>query len=277
MQLFERGQGMSIRLMAEVWPLDLPLGKKFVLIALCDSAHDEGECFLCIETIAYKCGMGVRTVQQHLSDLEADGFIRREERAGRSSLFSVYPLMLQAAPRHPLFERRQEIRDRMTPAKSAGVNQTPAKSAPPQGTPAEAAPSPAKSAGAPAKSAPITVLDPSTNGKKNNLRGTRIPDDWSITDELMQAAIACGVPPGAVQVEAEQFRDHWKAKTGKDATALDWPARWRTWCRNAVKWTYSKNNKGGTTHDQRAATIAALTGRDREQGNVIDSTAHRVD
>jgi len=60
-----------------------------------------------------------------------------------------------------------------------------------------------------------------------------------------------GVPSGAVHIESSQFVDHWKAKTGKDATALDWPARWRTWCRNSVKWTYSKQPSGQRTskHD----------------------------
>lgn len=108
-------------------------------------------------------------------------------------------------------------------------------------------------------------------------RGTRIPADWSLTDELRQKAIEIGVPPGAVDTEADQFRDHWKGASGKGSTSPDWPAKWRTWCRNAVKWTYKNNPKGGTVHEQRAATIAALTGRDQQQGNVIDATAHRVD
>lgn len=33
--------------------------------------------------------------------------------------------------------------------------------------------------------------------------------------------------------EAETFRDHWVAKSGKDATKLDWEATWRNWCRKA--------------------------------------------
>ncbi len=80
------------------------------------------------------------------------------------------------------------------------------------------------------------IADAAAPAKKP--KGQRIPDDWSLTDELRQAAIGIGVPSGAVNIEADQFRDHWKAKTGADATALDWPARWRTWCRNSVKWTY---------------------------------------
>jgi hypothetical protein len=35
------------------------------------------------------------------------------------------------------------------------------------------------------------------------------------------------------RIETDQFRDYWQAKSGKDATKLDWPATWRTWMRKA--------------------------------------------
>jgi len=34
-----------------------------------------------------------------------------------------------------------------------------------------------------------------------------------------------------VRKQAEMFRDHWVAKSGKDATKLDWEATWRNWIR----------------------------------------------
>ena len=37
-----------------------------------------------------------------------------------------------------------------------------------------------------------------------------------------------------VRLEAERFRDHWCAKTGKDATKADWLATWRNWCRSPI-------------------------------------------
>ena len=37
-----------------------------------------------------------------------------------------------------------------------------------------------------------------------------------------------------VRKQAEMFRDHWVAKSGKDATKLDWEATWRNWIRKAV-------------------------------------------
>ena len=37
------------------------------------------------------------------------------------------------------------------------------------------------------------------------------------------------------QVEVLKFRDYWTAKSGKDATKLDWQATWRNWARNAKR------------------------------------------
>jgi hypothetical protein len=36
-----------------------------------------------------------------------------------------------------------------------------------------------------------------------------------------------------VRKQAEMFRDHWVAKSGKDATKLDWEATWRNWIRKS--------------------------------------------
>lgn len=37
-----------------------------------------------------------------------------------------------------------------------------------------------------------------------------------------------------MRLEGEKFRDHWVAKTGKDATKTDWLATWRNWCRSPI-------------------------------------------
>lgn len=62
-------------------------------------------------------------------------------------------------------------------------------------------------------------------------KGTRIPDDFQPD---FDEAVRLGVPMQMVSKEAAKFRDYWTAKTGKDATKLDWPATWRNWCRNAA-------------------------------------------
>jgi hypothetical protein len=59
-------------------------------------------------------------------------------------------------------------------------------------------------------------------------RGSRLPDGWAPDPGLRAFADGLGLEPGRV---AEQFRDYWRAKAGKDARKADWAATWRTWCR----------------------------------------------
>ena len=59
-------------------------------------------------------------------------------------------------------------------------------------------------------------------------RATRLPHDWQPSPDLVAYARQGGLDP---QRTAEDFRDFWHAKSGRDATKLDWPATWRRWCR----------------------------------------------
>lgn len=67
-------------------------------------------------------------------------------------------------------------------------------------------------------------------------RGTRwpadavIPDDW-IADAAARRK-AHGKPPIDLALEAEKFQNFWSAKSGKDATKVDWRATWRNWTLN---------------------------------------------
>jgi hypothetical protein len=135
---------MSISIMTMAWQADIPAGRKLVLLSLADNANDRGECYPSIDAVAARCGLSVRAVQGHISDLEKVGMLSRQERNGRSNLFTLHPRRFC----------------------------TPADSAPPQNlhpTPAESAPPPAESAPpVPAESAPITVIEPSLNRQLNH-------------------------------------------------------------------------------------------------------------
>ena len=134
----------------------MPSGRKFVLISLCDNANDQGECFPSIAMIAKRCGMGERTVQGHIADLEKQGILRRIERTGRSTIYHIDPRRFC----------------------------TPADSAPPQishPTPADSAPRPPQiSHPTPADFAPITIKEPSIETKGNPKKSAiGRPDDVS--------------------------------------------------------------------------------------------------
>lgn len=145
---------MSIALVTAAFKAELASTPKFVLVALCDIANDQGECFPGVPLLMARCGMGERTVQGALNAIEKAGYLKREFRTGRATLYSVTPPASWP-----------------TPAAAAPPQQMPtAADAPPQdmrGTPADVAPTPPQILrDTPAAAAPITVNEPSIPKEK---------------------------------------------------------------------------------------------------------------
>ncbi|PDQ34974.1 MAG: hypothetical protein B5766_08265 [Candidatus Lumbricidophila eiseniae] len=59
-------------------------------------------------------------------------------------------------------------------------------------------------------------------------RGARIPDDFTITDQ-MRAWAAERCPGVDIDLATEKFVNYWQARPGKNGTKLDWFATWRNW------------------------------------------------
>lgn len=159
---------MSVALMTLAWKSTYQTGKKMVLLALCDNANDQGECFPSISMLVDKCSMSERSVFNHIADLEKDGAIKRNNRAGRSTIYQLDPCKF-CTPEQPL-----------TPATVAEVQPlTPANSAPP---PLQRLhPTPATVAPTPATVAPITIKEPSSNQIPNTKDKAQAPvvlPDW---------------------------------------------------------------------------------------------------
>lgn len=69
-------------------------------------------------------------------------------------------------------------------------------------------------------------------GASRSPSGSRLHDDWEPTADMLDWAKSERPDIDAVK-ETENFRDHWLAKSGKDATKLDWERTWRKWIRSA--------------------------------------------
>jgi Helix-turn-helix domain len=128
--------------MTLVWALDLPDSQKIVLLALADSANDEGHCWPSMRSLCAKTSKSERTVQGVIKDLcEAEHLTRREV-PGKGCNYTVHP--------------RKDC------------------------TPAEIAPTPAEIAGHPRSGCGQTVIEPSKNRKSNaRERACTKPDDVS--------------------------------------------------------------------------------------------------
>lgn len=67
-------------------------------------------------------------------------------------------------------------------------------------------------------------------------RGERLPKDWLLPKAWGEWALA-KYPHWTAEIVrsiASKFRNHWVAKSGKDATKLDWQATWENWVDSGI-------------------------------------------
>lgn len=70
--------------------------------------------------------------------------------------------------------------------------------------------------------------------RKPAKRGTRLPDDWMPTQELIDA-MSAESPHVDLRWETTKFRDYWDAQPGTKGVKADWDATWRNWIRRAAE------------------------------------------
>jgi hypothetical protein len=63
-------------------------------------------------------------------------------------------------------------------------------------------------------------------------RGTRLPDDFAVTAEMVEWARR-ETPDVDGRYETAKFVDYWGSKSGQSATKTDWVKTWRNWMRKA--------------------------------------------
>lgn len=76
------------------------------------------------------------------------------------------------------------------------------------------------------------LLDTDVSKRK---RATRLQENWTPDETQTKEAFQMGLTIQEINHEAAKFRDYWIAKSGKDATKLDWSATWRNWIRRVVE------------------------------------------
>lgn len=112
------------------------------------------------------------------------------------------------------------------------------------------------SARASTKSAPGGTIATRTTGAA---KGSRIPDDFQVTDEMREWAKAKAPRCGAADHEA--FVDYYKAAPGAKGVKLDWVATWRNWMRKENERRWSANGRVSprpSTTDAAVAQTLAL-------------------
>ena len=60
-------------------------------------------------------------------------------------------------------------------------------------------------------------------------KGTRLPSDFTVTDEMRAWAIGKGATDTLIDSETEKFRLWWPAQPGQKGVKVDWALTWKTW------------------------------------------------
>ena len=96
-------------------------------------------------------------------------------------------------------------------------------------------------------------------------RATRLNEDFTVTPEMRLWA-STKAPDADLTTETEKFINYWVAKSGKDATKLDWNATWRNWILNA------KTAQARPDHSARglAKGMAMLQAYDAQQQTTLE-------
>lgn len=207
---------MSYRALHWAWEQDLtPAGKKFVLVALADHADEEDSCYPGQERLAEMTGQGVKAVGRHLKALEEEGYFHREQRRKPDGTRSSDRFQLHVRLSGSAQPTRQSVPTNPTESPVAEheptgqiVGVTPRELLTPSGEPPDTA-----------------------TAAKTAKRGTRVPDPFTITEEMARWASAEGWQQRDAERVTEAFVDYWRAQPGAKGVKVDWPATWRNWLR----------------------------------------------
>jgi len=225
---------MSVRAMT--WAFEQPLAgnHKVVLLVLADHHEDErGLCWPSVGRIAARAYISESTVVRCLRDLEAGGYVTRQERfttEGRqmSTLYSLQ-VSVDVHRRAPLSADVGggcQIDSHVTVDTPEGVNAD---------TPYE-----------PSK-------EPSIQ-KKARARGSRLPEDWTPSPEQEAKGMAA-LGAWRYAEELEKFRNYWLSKAGADAAKVDWNRTFANWIITAKQRTPTNGRehqpKGADTTEAR--------------------------
>lgn len=95
--------------------------------------------------------------------------------------------------------------------------------------------------------------------KRGDSRGTRLPDDFAVTEPMKEWARENA--PLAGLVDHDSFCDHWRAQAGQRAVKRDWEATWRNWMRRT-----QENRSRGVAGGSRPRPVTTSTTDDRVSG-----------
>lgn len=224
------------------------LSARLVLLAIADHANGDGlDAYPSTTQLMRKTGLSERGVQKAIAELVELGELLVTTGGGRGKTNRYRVLMV---------ERPAEDANPAEDAPFAEENpaqETPYSENPAQETPYSTPETPHNATENPAKFAPGTKREPRATVKHSpsgsaapaRTRGTRVPADFAITDEMRDWAVGEAAKatqqqpspetfPDWLEGHTERFRDHWTADSTPRSVKRDWVAAWRNWIRKEI-------------------------------------------
>ncbi|MGW4090068.1 helix-turn-helix domain-containing protein [Nocardia sp. NPDC004750] len=225
--------------------------EKCVLMIMAETADDDGRAvFLSQETLAERTGFNERTIRRSLLSLEQQGLIRRGDQSLVEGIAPrhrpvVWDLVMTESPSQIRGDSLSERGDFVS-IRGDSVSEARGLSVLSEGTLC-----PERGDTVPPKASLEASLEASKEAgpRKRGARerGTRLPDNWMPGEETIAWARR-EHPSVDLRIEHQKFCNHWRAKTGKDATKCDWNATWRNWIIREAQ--YASQRGRGHRRDQ---------------------------
>lgn len=253
---------MSNDLSNLVWRSSIrPMAKRVTMLALANAANDDGVCWPSVDLLVEHTGAARSTVVNSLAALEDEGFISKERRRSKSTVYTVNRDRLQEStePEVRVAEGPESGRPEIGPSEiGTSGNQT--LEGPDSGLWKVQNLDPSK------ENHQRTTKEPSARATKRPAkrkpanRETPIPEDWHPTDPHRVRAEQLGLD---LAEQAELFRLH---AEGHDRRMANWNSGFTSWLIKAPK----------LPGNQRRAQPAALSGDAAEDWLRAEWQAGRV-
>lgn len=201
---------------------------KHVLIFLSLHMSEKGDsCFPSTRLLAEETGLNQRTIVKQLAEAGRLGWIgKREQRLQNGQGWRRIEYFPQIPPgvEKMFHEKQREDPEHSRQGEGPGSSaQRDARSDKGEGP---------GSKGECPDDIPLTRSTSRVLHEGRASRGTRLPDDFKISDPIREW---CHQEQFNPEQFIDAFKDHWKAASGKNAIKLDWDATFRNWMRNERK------------------------------------------
>lgn len=240
---------MSIRVMTWVWDHSRSRGTdRLVLLAIADAASDSGgDAWPSVPTLARKAGVDERTVQRSVQRLVKLGELAVKPAAGQHGVNVYRVVMTPRQSATPGAVPPPAERHPTNTANGAEPDEDPRQSVTPGNLPPRQSATQTVLSNEGSSSSPSTSsLAPKRTRAPSAPKGTRIPDDFAVTDEMV--AWARTETPLVGAKETAKFIDYWRGVSGQRGVKADWVATWRNWMRKAQADTESAASRRGSAN-----------------------------